>query len=341
MITGDHPSTARNIARRIGIISERNENVIQGSGMFPVDDLSKEQRLAWKSTSVFARVSPAQKLSIVQVLQDDHSIVAMTGDGVNDAPALKKADIGIAMGLRGTDVAKDVADMVLKDDSFSAIVAAIKEGRIIFENIRKFLMFLLSSNLSEILVIGILFISNSPLGINPLQILFINLLSDVFPALALGFSAGSESIMNHPPRDPKKPILSNRQWLSVIVYAVIIAASTFSTTLFMTSDHTTPDALLNASTILFYTLILAQLLHVFSVADHNRIFFKTDIFRNAYVWAGISISIITAVLAYLIPAVRDVLHLGELDLKSVWIILGCGFQSFVVIQVLKKLDLIH
>lgn len=338
MITGDHPSTAKNIADQIGITSKINTRVIQGSDMKQYAALTDDAKREWRNTAVFARVSPAQKLDLIQVLQEDHSIVAMTGDGVNDAPALRKADIGIAMGLRGTDVAKEVADMVLKDDSFLSIVAAIREGRIIFENIRKFLMFLLSSNLSEILVIAALFLTNSPITIVPLQILFINLLSDVFPALALGFSKGSDTILQRPPRDPKKPVLNNRQWMSVIVYAVIIAASTYSTSfLILTENENIPQA----ATVLFYTLILSQLLHVFSVGDHREIFYKSDVFRNPYVWAGIGISGLLAVVAYFIGPVKEVLYLAELDLRSIGVILACGSASFLFIQVLKRMNLIH
>ncbi|RAV98153.1 cation-translocating P-type ATPase [Pseudochryseolinea flava] len=334
MITGDHPATARNIASQIGI---EHGDVMQGASMPSREIYTKEDKTKWRATSIFARVSPAQKLDLIEVLQEDQSIVAMTGDGVNDAPALKKADIGIAMGMRGTDVAKEVADMVLKDDSFSSIVTAIKEGRVILENIRKFLMFLLSSNLSEILVIATLFITNSPLTITPLQILFINLLSDVFPALALGFNTGSDAIMHRPPHDPKKPVLSNLQWMSVIIYAIIIAASTFSSTIYMADDHEHSSA----STILFYTLILCQLLHVFNVGNHRQAFFKSDIAKNSYVWAALAISILLGVLAYIIPPFKDALRLGNLNGTHLLIIFGCALQSFVIIQVFKKLNVIH
>jgi Ca2+-transporting ATPase len=341
MITGDHPSTARNIAHQLAIISHSSDTVIQGSSMPPLNALTETQKSEWRSARVFARVSPAQKLDLINLLQDGDNIVAMTGDGINDAPALKKADIGIAMGLRGTDVAKEVADMVLKDDSLLSIVEAIKEGRIIFENIRKFLMYLLSSNLSEIFVIAVLIITNLAIMLTPLQILFINLLSDVFPALALGLSSGSHAIMNRPPRHPKKPLLSNSQWMSVIVYAIILAFCSLMAALLAFSGNQNEHNMHQASTALFYTLIVAQLLHVFSVAEHRQALFKTDIFRNLYVWGGVLISLVLAAGVYFIPITKQVLQIADLDLRGLLLIASCGFASFAIIQGLKRMHLIH
>ena len=180
MLTGDHPATAANIAKQLGISDDQHDGVINGKDM-------DAQRDKWLQSTVFARVSPKQKLDLVDALQQEHHIVAMTGDGVNDAPALKKADIGIAMGIRGTQVSQEVADMILKDDSFTSIVQAVKQGRIIFENIRRFIIFLLSCNVSELLVIGVIALLNLPFQLVALQILFINLITDVLPAMALGF----------------------------------------------------------------------------------------------------------------------------------------------------------
>ena len=206
MITGDHPATAKNIALKLGIANNEEFKVMIGKEMHDFDLLTNEEKNNWIETSVFARVSPKQKLDLVTVFQERKNIVGMTGDGVNDAPALKKADIGIAMGLRGTQVSQEVADMVLKDDSFSSIVIAIKQGRIIFENIRKFVVFLLSCNLSELLVIATASVLNLHFQLFPLQILFINLITDVLPALALGITEGSDAVMNRPPRNINEPI---------------------------------------------------------------------------------------------------------------------------------------
>jgi Ca2+-transporting ATPase len=245
------------------------------------------------------------------------------------------------MGVRGTAAAKEVADVVLKDDSFTSIVVAIREGRIIFENIRKFLMFLLSSNLSEILVLAILFVSNSPLAIVPLQILFINLLSDVFPALALGLSSGSERIMEHPPRHPEQPVLSNRQWMSVIIYALVIAVSTFGSAMSIYGGIDDPQSFREASTVLFYTLILSQVIHVFNVSDHNVVFYKSDVFKNKYVWAGAITSLLLAIIVYFLPPVKEVLHISDINGYSLLMIITFSIGSFLMIQFLKKMNLVH
>lgn len=342
MITGDHPSTAKNIALKLGIINSPESKVMHGSDMKNFDKLSPLEKEEWRNISVFARVSPKQKLDLVSVLQEDSvNIIAMTGDGVNDAPALKKADIGIAMGQRGTQVAQEVADMVLKNDSFASIVIAIKQGRIIFENIRKFLMFLLSSNLSEILVISIVSVADFSFALVPLQILFINLISDIFPALALGVGEGSRTIMNRAPRNPKDPIMSNKQWLSVIIYAVVIACFTLGSVLFSIQLSETKNYFSHPANILFYTLILCQLIHVFNMGEHKVVFYKSDVFRNKFAWYGVALSLALAIVAYFITPVRAALHLEIINRIDLLTISSFSIGSFIVIQILKKLSLVH
>ncbi|MBU1821837.1 MAG: HAD-IC family P-type ATPase, partial [Bacteroidetes bacterium] len=198
MITGDHPATAKNIAIQLGLAKEDDE-VMHGNAMKPYDQLTDDDKEKWLNTSVFARVTPEHKLNLITLFQEKKMIVGMTGDGVNDAPALKKADIGIAMGRRGTQVAQEVADMVLKDDAFSSIVIAIKQGRVIFDNIRKFVIFLLSCNLSELLVVATASVLNLHFQLFPIQILYINLITDVLPALALGVTEAAPHIMQRKP----------------------------------------------------------------------------------------------------------------------------------------------
>ncbi|MDZ4704785.1 MAG: HAD-IC family P-type ATPase, partial [Saprospiraceae bacterium] len=176
------------------------------------------------------------KLDIVKLLQKKGNVVAMTGDGVNDAPAIKKSDIGIAMGLRGTQVAQEASDMVLQDDSFTSIVTAIKQGRIIFENIRKFVIFLLSCNLSELMVIATASVFSLHFQLFPLQILFINLITDVLPALALGVSEGARDIMQRPPRNAIEPIIDRKKWISIFFYAVVIGALSVGAVFFRLSS---------------------------------------------------------------------------------------------------------
>jgi len=186
MGTGDQPETARHIAEDVGLIEDEQSKVILGSDLPDPEDLSAEEQQRLLQAQIFARVSPKQKLDLIALHQEHGSIMAMTGDGVNDAPGLKKADIGIAMGQRGTQVAREAADMILKDDAFGTIVAAIEYGRAIFGNIRKFILFLLSGNVSEILIVALAWLAGAPLPLWPLQILYLNMIGDVFPALALG-----------------------------------------------------------------------------------------------------------------------------------------------------------
>ena len=222
MVTGDHAVTARAIGHAVGLGSE--PRVLEGRELARLPGHNNDELFR---TGIFARVSPAEKLQIVRAYQSAGQIVAMTGDGVNDAPALQQADIGIAMGLRGTDVAREAADMVLLDDAFPTIVHSIREGRVIFGNIRRFVAYLLSCNLAEVLVVGLAIVSTLPLPLLPLQILFLNLVTDVFPAFALAMCEGERGVMKRPPRDPKEPILGRTQWFEIVMQSLVLAAATF------------------------------------------------------------------------------------------------------------------
>ncbi|MBL7920015.1 MAG: cation-transporting P-type ATPase, partial [Bacteroidia bacterium] len=290
----------------------------------------------------FARVSPKQKLDLVTVFQERKNIVGMTGDGVNDAPALKKADIGIAMGLRGTQVSQEVADMVLKDDSFSSIVIAIKQGRIIFENIRKFVVFLLSCNLSELLVIATASVLNLHFQLFPLQILFINLITDVLPALALGITEGSDAVMNRPPRNINEPIIDKKKWISIFFYSVVIGAVSIGAVFFShLTVHKTelwnPELCNN---ILFFTLVFSQLLHVLNMSDGTS-FFRSEVMKSKYVWGAIIISVIILLGLYAIEPVRTVLSIYMMSVSDWLIISGASILSLVIIQIGKKTKLVQ
>ncbi len=344
MITGDHPSTAQNIGRKLGIIDDKDIRVMIGKEMKEYAGLNESEKDLWVSTSVFARVTPQQKLDLVSVLQDRKHIVGMTGDGVNDAPALKKSDIGIAMGLRGTQVAQDVADMVLKDDSFSSIVLAIRQGRIIFENIRKFVIFLLSCNISELLVVATAAVLNFHFQLLPLQILFINLITDLLPALALGVTAGSASIMKQPPRNTGEPIIDKKRWIALIYYAVIITITTlgavFISHYVLHETETWNTELCN--NILFFTLIISQLLHVFNMSSTGGgNFFKNEVFKNKFVWYAIAASLILVFISYQIPIVRETLDLLPMSVSDWLLVIGMSFTSLIIIQISKVFKIVR
>lgn len=343
MITGDHPATARNIGIKLGLIASEKEEVIHGKDMSEYENISEDEKKRWLNSKIFARVSPKQKLDIVKVLQENNLVVGMTGDGVNDAPALQKADIGIAMGQRGTQVAQEVADMILKDDSFSSIVLAVKQGRIIFENIQKFVMYLLSCNLSELFIISFSSVINLHYTLFPLQILYINLVTDVLPALALGFTEGSASIMKQPPKNLSEQIIDRKRWVSIITYALVITVCCLSA---VTLSHYTlhkeeawnPELCNN---ILFITLILCQLWNVFNMTNDTKVlFFRSDVFRNKYIWFATIICLILTIGVYFVEPAKKVLALYRPSIMDFAIIFGFSFLSIILIQLLKRTKIV-
>ncbi|MEV4884011.1 cation-transporting P-type ATPase [Chitinophaga ginsengisegetis] len=341
MITGDHPETAKNIALQLGIATP-GEDVMLGSSMKPYNQLTASDRAQWLRASVFARVSPEQKQHLVSVLQDEKMIVAMTGDGVNDAPALKKADIGIAMGLRGTQVAREAADMVLKDDAFTAIVSAIRQGRIIFENIRKFVIFLLSCNLSELLVIAICALFNLPFQLFPLQILFINFITDSMPALALGVSNSGGSIMQRKPYPPETLIIDRKRWTAIFVYSFVITATTLGAvaTSHLIFHYNDKWNNLVYNNILFYTLIFSQLFQVLNMTFKRDIpFHKTDVFRNPAIWYSIGGCIGLSLAAYWIMPVKRILGITAISQGDWCIILLYSILTVAIIRIIKKMKI--
>ncbi len=338
MITGDHPSTAHFIGTQLGI-SKDDELPVIGKDMKEYEDLNEDEKQRWTNTSVFARVNPKHKLDLIKVFQEKGYVVGMTGDGVNDAPALKKSDIGIAMGLRGTQVAQEVSDMVLKDDSFSSIVVAIRQGRAIFENIKKFVTFLLSCNLSELLVIAIAAVMNLHFQLLPLQILFINLITDVLPALALGITKGGVDIMKLPPRKSSEPIVDNNRWKLIFFYSAVIALASISVVLinhyyFHTGE---PWDAVVCNNILFFTIIFSQLLHVFNMGTGP--FFNNEVIKNKYVWYSVIASTVIVIGMIQIPYVREALNVITMTLNEWVLIFSASISSVIIIQAAKSLKL--
>lgn len=330
MITGDHPGTARNIARQVNITDSDGEHVIHGK------DLEKNKQNADEvvNTRVFARVDPGQKLDLINYYQENGDIVAMTGDGVNDAPALKKADIGIAMGKKGTQVAREASSMILKNDTFSSIVEAIREGRVIFGNIRKFIMYQLSYHLSEILVIAFISFTVFNLPLLPLQLLFLNLLSDVFPALALGIGEGNPHTMQQKPKNPEEPIINNNNWFMIGMHGLILAVF-ISSSYFIAYSWWDLSADVS-NNVAFFSLALAQLWHVFDMRESDEPLFNNQVTRNKYVWVAITFCLVVIVTAYFIPTLSDVLSFQQLDM-NVWILICVtSLLPLLTIQTLKE-----
>lgn len=335
MITGDHPATAQYIAAQLGIIKPK-QTVMLGKDMKDYEDLNEEDKKKWLNTPVFARVNPKHKLDLVKVFQEKSYIVGMTGDGVNDAPAIKKADIGIAMGQRGTQVAQEVSDMVLKNDSFTSIALAIRQGRIIFENIRKFVTFLLSCNLSEILVIATASIMNLHFQLLPLQILFINLITDVLPALALGVTRGSDTVMKAHPRQSSVPIIDKDRWKLIFFYAIAIAFVCPAGVLlnhYVYHKNEVWDTIM-CNNILFFSLILCQLLHVFNMG--TGAFFRSEVMRNKFVWYSMGINCLILFGVIQIPFVQKALNIVPMTVNEWVVILLSGLAFMIIVQVGKR-----
>ncbi len=326
MVTGDHAVTARSIGRAVGL-DHAAADVVEGRH---VARLTNGKNGELFDVAIFARVSPAEKLTLVRAYQEAGEIVAMTGDGVNDAPALRQADIGVAMGLRGTDVAREAADMVLLDDAFPTIVKAIREGRVIFGNIRRFVAYLLSCNLSEVLVVGLAILSTLPLPIMPLQILYLNLVTDVFPAFALAMGEGEPGILKRPPRDPREPILGRAQWIVIVLQSLALTAGTFgalaAARLGLDLDGK------SVVTVTFLTLAFAQLWHMFNMRHPQSGVINNEVTRNAWAWGALALcTALLAVPPYL-PPVAEVMHLAP-PTPAMWaVVLVMSIAPLIVIQ---------
>ena len=337
MVTGDHPGTAANIAKKVKITSEDEPLAYTGQDTEDLEDKTEEERRKMAEAKVFARTDPSQKLSILKIFQDRGDIVGMTGDGVNDAPVLKKADIGIAMGGKGTQVAKEVADMVLENDDFMSITRAIREGRIIFSNIRKFIVYQLSYHLAEIVVIAAISFTLFKLPLLPLQLLFLNLLADVFPALALGIGKGRGEVMKQNPKDPDEPILTSRNWKMISVYGVIIGVVVIGAYLFGFYILGVGDEI--ANNIAFFSLAFTQLVHVFNMRDPDENVFINQVTTNKYVWLAIGFCTMVLLAGYFLPGLSSILSFQPMGLHPWLVVAGAVVVSIGIIQVAKALKL--
>jgi len=335
MVTGDQPVTARHIGSVLGLTNGDRARVIHGKDLRNPEELSQDQRKTLLQASIFARVNPKQKLDLISLHQKNGSIVAMTGDGVNDAPALKKADIGVAMGRRGTQVAREAADVVLKDDAFKTIVVAIQQGRAIFDNIRKFILFLLSGNVGEIMIVVLALLAGAPLPILPLQILYLNMIGDVFPALALGVGKGDASKMRRPPRDSEEPILTRGHWLAIVGYGFLIAASVLvAFRIALTSMGMDTG---RAVTLSFLTLAFARLWHVFNMRDGGSPLLNNDITRNPFVWGSLGLCASLLVAAVYLPGISTALSMVPPGIDGWGVIFGMSLIPLLIGQTVKQI----
>ncbi|MCE7736401.1 MAG: cation-translocating P-type ATPase [Candidatus Heimdallarchaeota archaeon] len=329
MLTGDHLSTARSIGTDIGIVN--NGLVISGLDLDKMSD--EELRNNIRNIDVIARVSPFHKLRVVDVIKNDQQIIAMTGDGINDAPALKSANVGIAMGITGTDVSKEASDMVLADDNFNTIVEAIYEGRIIFDNIKKYLMFLLSSNLGEIILLSLAVMLGMELPLIAIQILYVNLATDGLPALALAVDPPIYSKLNDPPRDPHKSIFSKPVMILIIIGGVWSAA--LNLTIFYYFYYVKGISLADAQGLVFINLILIQFVKAYNYRSDKHSIFSFKPFSNKWLNRAVIWEFILLIFIIYLPGAQSIMSTHALDLTE-WIIIAISSLSVLPIIELGK-----
>ncbi len=351
MITGDYPNTARAIASSIGLL-QNDHKVLTGAELNEMDDATLIREV--QVTDVFARVSPEHKMRIVDALRANDEVVAMTGDGVNDAPAIKRADIGVAMGITGTDVAKETADMVLTDDNYASIVAAVEQGRIIYANIRKFVFFLLSSNVAEIMIIFLATLAGLPTPLTAIQLLWLNLLTDGAPALALAMEKGDPDVMERPPRPKREPIINGSMQLGIIIQTIAQTGAVlgaFMLGLYWHLEESIPagaNAFLyllqhdwrgidvqTAETMAFVTLSLCELFRAYTVRSERASIFRLGIFSNKYMQYAVGLSIFLLLLVINVPFFQPIFNTHYLAWTEWLFVLGLSLVPAAAEEITK------
>ena len=316
MITGDYPETARAIAAQVALLRPDGE-VVTGAELNEMPDGELAERI--EDVDVFARVSPQHKVRIVEALKARGHVVAMTGDGVNDAPALKRADIGVAMGVTGTDVSKEVADMVLTDDHYASIVSAIEQGRVIYSNIRKFVYYLLSCNVAEIMVIFLAALAGQPAPLTPIQLLWLNLLTDGLPALALGLEKGDPDIMDRPPRPPQEPVVNRSMVRGIAVQTVAITAAVLGAFVMGLKGGNGSHDL--ARTMAFVTLSASELLRAYTARSERYPLLRLGVLGNPFMQYSVGASMLLLLAVVYFPFLQSVFDTVPLGLQE-WAVVG-------------------
>ena len=328
MITGDHALTASAIATQLGIMTT-GDRVLTGAEVERLTD--DELREQCGSVAVFARVAPEHKVRIVKAFQQRGNVVAMTGDGVNDAPALKLADIGVAMGITGTDVAKEAADVVLADDNFATIVTSVREGRRIFDNLMKSIQFMVSTNLGEIILLFVAVLCNFDMPLLPIQLLFINLVGDSLPSLALSVDHAAKDIMERPPVKPHQGIFTRAFTTRVVLQSLIIGAASLGAYM-IGLEH----SIETARTMTFAVMIFSQFTMIFSIRA-GRQWFTHRFFTNRWLWLTIALVTTLTLLVMLVPAMQTLFKLTALSGPQWGMVIGLSIGVLIVSELLKLL----
>jgi Ca2+-transporting ATPase len=353
MITGDFPNTARAIAESIGLLRP-GKKVMTGAELDAIDD--KQLKEIIEDTDVFARVSPEHKMRIVDALQANDEVVAMTGDGVNDAPAIKRADIGVAMGITGTDVAKGTADMVLTDDNYASIVSAVEQGRIIYSNIRKFVFFLLSSNVAEIMIIFLATLAGLPAPLTAIQLLWLNLVTDGAPALALAMEKGDPDIMDQKPRAKSEPIVNRSMGLGIVIQTIMQTSAVLGAFVMGLVWHLEAGAIIpdganvlsyvlahdwrgvdvqSAETMAFVTLSLCELFRAYTVRSERASIFTIGIFSNKYMQYAVGASIALVILVCAVPFLQPIFNTHFLSGREWALVVGLALTPALAEEITK------
>jgi Ca2+-transporting ATPase len=328
MITGDHPLTARVIAGRIGILDGNDQAVMTGRELERLSQQEFENRV--EQIRVYARVAPEQKLKIVEALQGRGQFVAMTGDGVNDAPALKKADIGVAMGITGTDVSKEASHMILMDDNFATIVNAVREGRKIYDNIRKFIRYLLTTNSGEIWTLFLAPFLGLPIPLLPIHILWINLVTDGLPALALSVEKAEKDLMSRPPRNPRESIFAQGLGVHAVWVGLLMAG-----VVFVIQFYALQAADSHWQTMVFSTLCLLQLGHVLAIRSERRSLFEQGLFSNKPLLASVLLTLLLQMAIIYTPALNPVFKTQPLTIGELFLVFGLSTTVFWAVEIEK------